>query len=137
MTGAQAVLNAPVSRAFLPNIFCQKGSFLAWCAEQRCCGTPESRGGTGSGPRADCSKELRLLSDILAPIPQTLSESQWQITTILQRPGASRDFYYHLELFISKSVRSKSYTVENKVQATCLHQSYNYLVNTSVSFWPW
>lgn len=94
-------------------------------------------GGTGSGPRADCSKELRLLSDILAPIPQTLSESQWQITTILQRPGASRDFYYHLELFISKSVRSKSYTVENKVQATCLHQSYNYLVNTSVSFWPW
>lgn len=31
MTGAQAVLKAPVSIALLPNIFCQKGSFLAWC----------------------------------------------------------------------------------------------------------
>lgn len=44
MTGAQAVLNAPVSMAFLPNIFCQKGSFLAWCAEQSCHSTTQIQG---------------------------------------------------------------------------------------------
>ena len=41
MTGAQAVLKAPVSRALLPNILCQKGSFLAWHAEQSSCSTTQ------------------------------------------------------------------------------------------------
>lgn len=44
MPGAQAVLNAPVSMALLPNIFCQKGSFLAWCAEQSCGSTTQMEG---------------------------------------------------------------------------------------------
>lgn len=44
MPGAQAVLNAPVSMALLPNIFCQKGSFLAWCAERSCGSTTQMEG---------------------------------------------------------------------------------------------
>lgn len=44
ITGAQTVLNAPVSIALLPNIFCQKGSFLAWCAGQSCCSTTQIQG---------------------------------------------------------------------------------------------
>lgn len=36
MTCAQAVLNAPVSIALLPNTLSQKGSCLARCAEQSC-----------------------------------------------------------------------------------------------------
>lgn len=44
MTGAQAVLNAPVSAALLPNTFCQKGSFLAWCTERSCRSTTQIQG---------------------------------------------------------------------------------------------
>lgn len=44
MPGAQAVLNAPVSMALLPNIFCQKGSVLAWCARRSCGSTTQIEG---------------------------------------------------------------------------------------------
>lgn len=44
MPGAQAVLNAPVSMALLPSIFCQKGSVLAWCAERSCSSTTQIEG---------------------------------------------------------------------------------------------
>lgn len=74
----QAVPNAPVSVALLPNAFCQKGSFLARCPEQNCCGTADLGRQSGEA-QTKYSKELGLPKDTLALTSDTLSESRWQV----------------------------------------------------------
>lgn len=130
MTGAQAVLNAPVSVALLPNRFCWKGSFLAWCTAQSCHRTTQIWGSKGSGPREKYLKELNLLNDTFTPIFETLLESKRQI--IFSMIG--RDFP---KLFISKL----SYLNRTCLRTECWQSEAlsfkNYIkVTITSSMWP-
>lgn len=79
MTGARAVLSAPVSVALLPNTFCQKGSFLAWRAEQSCRSTTRIQGRQREWAKRRIFKGAEsLLKDTFAGI-LTPSESKWQV----------------------------------------------------------
>lgn len=77
MTGAQTVLDAPVSVALLPNILPKRK--LPSMVQSKWLWYHRFRGGQGSGPREKYDKEQSLLRDIFALILETLSESKQQV----------------------------------------------------------
>lgn len=78
MTGAQALLSAPVSTAFLPNIMPERK--LPSMGQSGVATVPyRFRGGKVSRPREKYYKELSLFRDTFALILETLSKSKQQV----------------------------------------------------------
>lgn len=76
MTGAQAVPNAPVSTALLPNIFLPKRKLPSMVPSRAAIVPYRFKGGKGNGPREKYYGVLILLSNTFALILKTLSEKQ-------------------------------------------------------------
>lgn len=76
MTGAQAVLKAPVPVSLLPNTVSQKGSFVAWCTEQSCHSTTRIPGRRRERAKRGILKGAEsLLKDTFAGILKLLQET--------------------------------------------------------------
>lgn len=82
-TRAQAVLNAPVSTALLPNALDRKGSPQCGAGAELPCVAPETRGGTGAGQGKTAQSLSRPQTRLLwGFFFETLSESKWQVVIL-------------------------------------------------------